>query len=281
VQEFASGVHSVITGDVDALQSLLRSKPDLVRARSARRTCQDPVVHGATLLHYLGANGVEGHNQRSPSNAVDVAKTLLGAGAEADALAGMYGGQYATLSMLVSSTPPAKAGVQVPLVDILVDYGASVDGVGSQTWGSPLRTALAFGFIAAAEALVRRGARVDNIAHAAGLGRYADVERLLPGSDPPSRHSAFALAAQLGHADIVRLLLDAGVDPDRYNPDGLHAHATPLHLSALAGHDDVVQLLVERGARLDIEDTIYHSTPLGWAEYAGKEGTATYLRSRG
>ena len=63
------------------------------------------------------------------------------------------------------------------------------------------------------------------------------------------RHRALALAAQLGHVEIVRLLLDAGEDPDRYNPADSHAHTTPLHQAALAGHDAVVRLLVERGAR--------------------------------
>jgi ankyrin repeat protein len=51
-------------------------------------------------------------------------------------------------------------------------------------------------------------------------------------------------------------LLDAGEDPNRYNPEGTHAHSTPLHQAALAGHKAVVQLLIERGARLDIQDTV-------------------------
>ncbi len=89
------------------------------------------------------------------------------------------------------------------------------------------------------------------------------------------------LAAQHGHAEIVRLLLDAGEDPNRYNPDGNHAHSTPLHQAALAGHTAVVRLLVERGARLDIKDTIYQGTPLGWAIHAGQTAIETYLRAHG
>jgi hypothetical protein len=37
-------------------------------------------------------------------------------------------------------------------------------------------------------------------------------------------------------------------------------------------------LLVERGARLDIRDTVYVGTPLGWADYGGRTAIAEYLR---
>ena len=281
VWRFESAVEAVIAGDLATLESLLRANPELVRARSARITHFDPPVHRATLLHYVGANGVEGYRQRTPANAVAITKTLLGGGAEVDALADMYGGHYATMSMLVSSCHPAKAGVQVALVETLLDFGAALEASGSAQWGSPLMTALAFGYLNTAEALVRRGARVVNIAAAAGLGRPADATRLLPTADPESRHRAMALAAQHGHVEIVKLLLDAGEDPSRYNPDGNHSHSTPLHQAALAGHDAVVRLLVERGARLDIKDTIYQGTPLGWAIYGDQPEIEKYLRAHG
>jgi ankyrin repeat protein len=76
------------------------------------------------------------------------------------------------------------------------------------------------------------------------------------------------LGSQHGHVEVVRLLLDAGENPNRYNPEGNHAHSTPLHQAAIAGHEAVVRLLVERGASLDMQDTIFKGTPLGWAEYA-------------
>ena len=279
VFQFESAVEVVITGNLAALESLLAESPELVRARSTRITHFDPPVHRATLLHYIAANGVEGYRQKTPANAVEIAAALLKAGSEVDALAAMYGGQYTTMSMLVSSCHPAKAGVQVALVETLLDFGAAIETRGSAKWGSPLMTALAFGYLSTAEALVRRGARVDNIAAAAGLGRSADAARLLATADLESRHRALALAAQHGHADVVRLLLDAGEDPNRYNPDGNHSHSTPLHQAVLAGHEAVVRLLVERGARLDNKDTIYQGTPLGWAMHAGQTGIETYLRA--
>ena len=278
VFQFESAVEAVIAGDAATLQSSLGGNPDLARARSTRITHFDPPVHRATLLHYVAANGVEGHRQKTPANAVAIARMLLEAGAEVDALAAMYGGHCTTMSMLVSSSHPAKAGVQVALVETMLDFGADIEGRGSGKWGSPLMTALAFGYRGAAEALAGRGADVGDVAAAAGLGRLDDAERLLAAAGPESRHRALALAAQHGHAAIVGLLLDRGEDPNRYNPDGNHAHSTPLHQAVAAGHDAVVRLLVERGARLDIKDTVYQGTPLGWAMYAGQTGIGNYLR---
>jgi len=281
---FESAAEAVVSGELASLETLLRRHPELIRARSTRRTPHDPPVHAAMLLHYVAANGVEGYRQKTPTNAVEIARALLEAGAEVDATAGMYGGQYTTMSMLVSSAHPAIAGLQAPLAELLLDFGAAIEGRGSEQWKSPLMTALAFGYLDTAEALVRRGARIPALAAAAGLGRLADAIRLLPGADTLDRHRGLALAAQLGHVEIVGLLLEAGEDPNRYNPDGNHGHSTPLHQAAFAGHEQVVRLLVERGARLDIRDTVWHGTPLGWALHSGKPrqlAIAAYLREHG
>lgn len=282
VSRFETAVEAVINGDTAGLDRSLREDPDLVRARSTRVTWWAPhQMHRATLLHYVAANGIEGYRQKTPANAVEIAATLLRAGAEVDALADMYEGRYTTMSMLVSSGHPANAGLQVALTETLLDFGAAVDGLGEGVWTPPLMTALAFGYLDTAEALVRRGARIPTVAAAAGLGRISDVRRLLPAAAPDDRHRAMALAAQHGHVDVVRMLLDEGEDPNRYNPEGNHAHSTPLHQAVFAGKDAVVRLLVERGARLDVRDTIYDGTPLGWAEHCGQPEIAAYLRAQG
>jgi ankyrin repeat protein len=274
VRRFEAAVDAVVTGDLEPLRSAVRLHPELSRRRSTRR-------HQATLLHYVAANGVEHGRQRTPPNALEICRLLLDAGAEPDALADMYDARCTTMSLLVSSTPPAEAGLQSALAELLLDHGAALEGPGSP-WTSALMTALVFGFPDTAEVLARRaGAAVTSLPVAAGLGRIEDARRLLPAADASSRHAALAVAAQLGRPEIVRLLLDVGEDLDRYNPDGFHSHATPLHQAVWGNHATVVRLLIERGARLDQRDSIYDGTPLGWALHGRRAAIATRLREHG
>ena len=272
VARFEAAVDAVVSGDLTALRSMLRDHPE-----PGARPLDSTAPRHAPALPRRQRRG--GGRQKTPPNAVEVAKTLLDAGAEVDALADLYDARCTTMSMLVSSAHPADAGLQAALAETLLDYGAALEGPGSN-WQSALMTALAFGYLATAEALVKRGAQVDSLPAAAGLGRLEDAVRLLPAADPQSRHAALALAAQHGHVAVVRLLLDAGEDLDRYNPEGHHSHATPLHQAVWSNHLEVVRLLVARGARLDIRDTIYSGTPLDWAIYGGRAEIADFLRNR-
>jgi ankyrin repeat protein len=255
--EFESAADAVVTGDEATLRAMVQANPALVRARSARD-------HNATLLHYIAANGHEGWRQKTPKNAVEVARLLLDAGAEPDALAHMYGGDATTMDMLVSSVHPHAAGVQVALVDILVDHGASVNGVENN--GSPLMTAFRFHYPLAAEGLARRGARVDNVITAAALGRADLVDAFVTDDGElrpevplaqvrwprlprdPRVHLGYALtwAATWGRKDVVELMLRKGVDPNGKDDD-----ATALHFAAAYGHTDIVRLLLRYGASLE------------------------------
>jgi hypothetical protein len=268
VHDFEAAVEAVVAGDLGSLQSALCRDPALVHARSSRVCGFDPPVHRATLLHYIAANGVEAYRQKTPGNAVEIARTLLVAGAEPDALADMYGTPCTTMSMLVSSSHPAAADLQVSLTELLLDFGAAIEGSGGGKWQRPLFTALTFGMGDVAKLLAERGARID-LAAASGLGLACEAARLVSSADEDERRRALSLAAQQGHPDVVALLLDAGLDPNRFNPESNHPHCTPLHQAVLGGHEAVARLLVARGARLDIRDTIWHGTPLGWAIHGG------------
>jgi hypothetical protein len=109
VLEFESAVEAVVNGDLAALEDALRRDPALVRARSSRVCCFDPPAHRVTLLHYVAANGVEAYRQKTPPNAVEIARALLQAGAEPDALADMYGAECTTMSSGIEE-PSGRGG---------------------------------------------------------------------------------------------------------------------------------------------------------------------------
>jgi len=258
---FDAAADAVVDGDEAGLKALLRAHPDLVRARSAR--------HGATLLHYIAANGVEDERQRTPANAVAIGQLLLDAGADSNATADFYGAPMMTLGLLLSSGYPHQAGLQADLAEGLLDAGA--DG------RDALLTALAYGYGDTAEILTRR-LRVNSLPVAAGLGRVESFEAFLPDASVEDRHRAVTLAALYGHIAILERL--AGEDLDRLNAKGFHGHATPLHMAVWKGHEHTVRWLVERGARTDIADTVHEGTPLDWARHEGHTAIARYLESR-
>lgn len=259
---FRHAVDLLDRGDVEGLRAHLQEHPNLVHQRVNFEG--DSYFHNPTLLEFVAENPVR--HDRLPPNIVDIARVILDADRAVDRV-----GLDSALALVSSGRVPREAGVQAPLIDLLCDYGASPDRA--------IGPALAHGEFGAVAALLGRGALVD-LPVAAATGRVDAVKRLLAGADAAARHRALALAAQHGHADALRVLLDGGEDPDRYNPAGFHAHSTPLHQAALAGHADVVRVLVERGARLDLRDTMYRGTPLDWARFAGQAEIAEYLGSR-
>ena len=70
IARFEQAVDAIVAGDGGRLERLLLEDPDLVRRRSLRK-------HHSTLLHYIGANGVEMFRQRTPQNVVQVAEILI------------------------------------------------------------------------------------------------------------------------------------------------------------------------------------------------------------
>lgn len=259
---FRQAVDLLDAGDTDGLRAHLQEHPAVVRQRvrfEGGNYFQNPA-----LLEFIAENPIR--HGRLPANIVEVARVILDAGAKTDRSI-----LESTLALVASGRVPREHGVQVPLIDLLCDHGADPN--------QGLLPALTHAEFAAVDALLRRGATLD-LTVAAATGRLAEARRSLSDASPEERHRALALAAQHGHVEIVRLLLDAGEDPDRYNPVGCHAHSTPLHQAAFYGHEEVVHLLVERGARRDVKDVLYHGTPADWARHAGRTEIEAYLRDR-
>ncbi len=256
---FRTAVDLMDQGAVDELKAHLSNHPDVVRARvkfEGGNYFQNP-----SLLEFCAENPVR--HGKLPSNIVQVARTILDAGAKDDRVA-----IDATLGLVATGKVARECLVQGPLLELLCDYGADPNGA--------LNGALVHGEFAAVSVLLQRGAKIA-LSVAAALGRTDDVRQLLSDSGPSERHLALALACQFGHEASVRLLLHSGEDPNRFNPLGAHAHSTPLHQAAIGGHLDVVMTMIEFGARWDIKDILWHGTAVDWAKHAGIESIIAYF----
>jgi ankyrin repeat protein len=264
ISAYEQAVTAIVTGDAVTLRRLLDEHPRVIRARSTRE-------HGATLLHYVSANGVEGYRQVSPVNAGEIAEILLAAGAEVDAVAEVYEGRCTPLGLVATSAPPFAAGVQKQVIDVLLDHGARMDLPGSAGHnGGLLRSCLANGQPEAAEYLARRGAPLD-LSAAAGLGRldivkafFSEESAAAPKKAAIGLLEAFGMACAYGRANIVDFLLQHGVEVDA----ALRAHGeghTGLHVAAFHAQVEVVKTLLRRGASVDVIDKTWGTPPLVWA----------------
>jgi hypothetical protein len=257
---FRRAVELLDAGDAAGLHAHLNQYPNLVHQRVAfegGNYFRDP-----TLLEFVAENPVR--QGTLPANIIEVTRVILNAGPSQSA-------RNETLMLVSTGSASRECRMQLPLIDLLCDYGADPN--------SAVQATAMHGELEAMNALIGRGARID-LPVAAALARIEDARRLLPGASREDRHLALTLAASFGHVEIVRLLLDAGEDPNRYNPVGGHSHTTPLHQAAGGGHDEVVRLLVERGARLDLKDILWRATPADWARHAGRTEIEAYLRRK-
>jgi hypothetical protein len=277
---FRSAVAAIDAGDVDQLSRLLAANPRLAceRLQTPGPWLRDKVgaaldgfFQNPYLLWFVAEDPVR--NGRLPTNIAEVVRTIIHTAQRtcADTLREQL--DYA-LRLVAWSGVAQQSGVQLELIDVLVDAGASTDGAPDN--------ALVNGHVAAARHLVDRGAPLT-LATALCLERWDDVERLT-GATARERQFALALAALRGKAEALRRIIEIGVDVNAVSPD-LYSHATALHHAVYSGSLEAVRVLVEAGARLDTRDTVHHAMPLGWAEYSqGKQAydeIAAYLRQHG
>src|SRR5580698_3687005 len=255
---FSGAVHLIDRGHASALTLLLKEHPGLIRQHV--RFEGGNYFRNPALIEFIAENPVR--NDTLPRNIVEIATILLEAGPESSSV-------DSTLGLVASGRVARECGVQLPLIELLCAHGADPNAA--------LIAAVLHGEFEAVDQLIRSGAQ-PHLPVFAGVGNEIAVLQHLPAADSAQRQLALALAAQFGHTEIVRILLNKGQDPNIYSPG--HSHSTPLHQAALAGHLDTAKLLVEHGAKLDIRDTIWNGTAADWAAHAGQSTVERFLRER-
>jgi len=261
---FEAAADAIVDGDIATLARLLDEEPELIHARSTRE-------HRCTLLHYVGANGFEGYRQKSPTNAVEIAELLLRCGAEVDAVTSGNMGAGTTLGLVATSLHTHRARVQLPLLETLLNRGASVDGLPGR-W-NPLLASLHNDRPEAAEFLAQKGATLD-LEGAAGVGFlpvvksfFNDDGKVKPTATRQQLEAGFIWACEYGRREVVEFLLDKGVDLTA----GANTGQTALHLAAHRGQLDMIKLLLDRGAPLEVFNC-YGGTVLGQALWSAHNG---------
>jgi Ankyrin repeats (3 copies) len=261
---FRRAVDLMDAGDEAGLRAHLRLHPQLARQRVSFDGGN--YFRNPALLEFIAENPIRRGSM--PKNIVAVAEVILDAGMNSKTDQAALDD---TLGLVCSGRIARECGAQIPLIVLLCGRGADANYA--------LLPAVGHGEFEAARALIHAGARLT-LSVASALGHGEDFRRLLPAATAEERYLALALGSQFGRVEIVRLLLDTGEDPSRYNPVGSHAHSTPLHQAALAGPTDLVRLLVERGAQLDMKDLLWNGTPAGWAHHAGNAELEAWLREQ-
>lgn len=266
---FREAVAAIDAGDVQKLRRLLVAEPKLVRERlespgdwlkAQIGDALESFFQRPYLLWFVAEDPVRSGSL--PPNIADIASTII-SGAKGAGVGNVQEQLDYALQLVCWSWIAAQCGVQLDLIDVLIDAGASLVGAPDN--------ALVNGNRAAADHLLARGAPLS-LTVAVALGRGEEMPSLLQTASKRDRQTAFVQAALHGNVDGLKAMLQAGVEVSKASPD-LYAHATPLHHAVWSGSLAAVKMLVDAAADLAAKDTVYEATPLGWAEYAEETQT--------
>jgi quinoprotein glucose dehydrogenase len=278
-KNFYKAVKALDSGDIKALDKLLKKDPELVKARGyLHEYYQYPTFRGATLLHHVAGNPLRA---KLPENALELAQLLLDKGAAADALTL---DSLTTIDLVLTSAQLDWAGKRDSLFALLIQNGADPD----RNKGKMLWDALTSHELELAKMLADNGASVD-LRFAAGLGRvdlmegfFAADGRLTPAanslyqSDPDTvlteqqiLDNAINFAAYGGSTEAVAFLIEKGA-----NPSGYAGHwwswdwgSTPLHKAVDSQDVEMIRFLVEKGADPTVKDLRWKESAPQWATY--------------
>src|ERR1700748_1629581 len=140
---FQYAVEAIDSGNITALQSLITEHPFLVKERL--KNSEDGYFKDPYLIWFVADNPIR--NNKLPPNIADVTRLLIETVKHESPDTYQHQVDY-TLGLVATGRVPRECGVQIALMDLLIDAGAKPGGgIG----------ALAHGNIEAAQHLIDRG----------------------------------------------------------------------------------------------------------------------------
>jgi ankyrin repeat protein len=274
---FQQAVSAIDAGNEETLKQLLDAHPELATNRlyspgewvttvigdALKSFFKDPY-----LLWFVSEDAVR--NGKLPKNIATIASIIIQKAKSAKEVNLQEQLDYA-LRLIAWSTVARDCGVQIELLDVLINSGANINSVSND--------ALVNGNVDAAKHLVERGGKLT-LPTALCLEKWEEADALAVNATRDEKQFSLVLAALIGKAAAVSKTISYGVDINKPSDD-LFSHGTPLHHAVWSGSLDTVKVLVNAGANLDAIDTAWNGTPLGWAEYGNRKEIAGYLKEIG
>jgi ankyrin repeat protein len=319
-EPFLAAFGALQSGNIEALQALLRATPRLARERG---------TNGNTLLNLAVSLAAK----QTLDVGQALVESLLAAGADVNDANDR------------GATPLHQAGYsnQCAIATALIEKGADLDAEAHGSGGTPLIFALFWGHREMGDLLGRHSGAPGNLRAYAGLGNPELMERCFsteatltpeacaargfyrphsgfpdwhPSTDPqevldealvwacksgrtavlprlvragarldadPYRGTPLIWAAWCNRLETAAWLIDQGASVDHKATFGGPSHGqgvTALHMASQSGHLSMVQLLIEKGADPSIRDELHGGDAAGHANFHGQIAVRDYLRSR-
>jgi len=252
---FHPSMAAISTGDLDKFKALIAEDPSLATSRSTKSH--------PTLLQCLVLDG------KDKPHHLEMVQALIDAGAELNEPLGA--------SASINNRPAAE---------LLLDHGAAVDGVGDWT---PLEEALYWNSRDVIALLVERGAKVQNLRTAAGIGRTDLIESYF-NADGSLKPEAGKINWPWGGLDTIAA--------SNHDPRGKQSLADRVHswsqdqqgivnnafvYACMHGHLAAAELLLDKGAEINVipGGFDYSGTGLHYAAVNGQRAMVEFLLSRG
>ncbi len=253
--KFHPAIAAMKSGDVDAFRALLEADPTLATSRSS--------TSHPTLLQCLVLDHKDAPWQ------LEAARILLAGGAEVN-------GPF----VACASIDNAAAAV------LLLEHGAVLDG--TDRW-SPLEEALYWNSRHVLDLLLERGARIQNLRSAAGLGRVHLMETFFA-RDGSLRSEAGRINWPWGDLDVIERSCRSQDSKEMlaakfrsFGTDRQSIINNALVYACMHGHIDAARFLLERGAEVNAiaGGFDFSGTALHYAALNGHREMVEYLLAHG